>query len=241
MENFMPLILDAAVVLIVFTFMKGSARKGFVRTVVQFVGYLAAMVFANIGSKMLAAFAYDGFIRTRLLSFVENSLVNATDSDMIVSELTNAIESLPPLFSGILSSGSAGLPGALPSIINPDMGEIAMQLTDTFFAPMAIMVLRSVFFFLIFAASLFLVKLFAKAFTGLNYIPLIGPVNALLGGAVGILEAFLFLYIFAMILNFVLILTGNSVPFITQESIESTYLFKNFFAGNLPSQIFGGF
>ena len=59
--------------------------------------------------------------------------------------------------------------------------------------------------------------------------PIIGAVDGFLGAICGILKAFVFLFIFAIICFVVIVLTKNEFKFLNTNVVDSTYLFYMFY------------
>lgn len=52
MEQYVPILLDVLVVVVIISMVKASARRGFVRTVIQFAGYLVSLGISSVVSRM---------------------------------------------------------------------------------------------------------------------------------------------------------------------------------------------
>lgn len=61
---------------------------------------------------------------------------------------------------------------------------------------------------------MFLTRIVARCFTGLRHIPIVGPLNSVLGGCVGAVEGVLYLYLMVAIASLVLALTAIA-PYLT--------------------------
>ena len=59
--------------------------------------------------------------------------------------------------------------------------------------------------------------------------PIIGAIDGFLGAVCGILKAFIFLFIFAVMCFIVIMLTNNEFKFLNTNIIDSTYLFYMFY------------
>jgi hypothetical protein len=79
-----------------------------------------------------------------------------------------------------------------------------------------------------FAGCMLLVNALAGLLRGVNKIPLLGTVNALLGGVFGALQGMLYVFVGASVLWLLLTASGGSLPFLTGETVEKTFLFKHF-------------
>lgn len=59
-------------------------------------------------------------------------------------------------------------------------------------------------------------------------IPIVGPLNSVLGGCVGAVEGVLYLYLMVAIASLVLALTGDSIPYLNRQTLESTWILRLF-------------
>ena len=77
------------------------------------------------------------------------------------------------------------------------------------------------------------------------YIPIVGPLNSVLGGCVGAVEGVLYLYLMVAIASLVLALTGDSIPYLNRQTLESTWILRLFLEksalGALPAPDFSGY
>ncbi len=229
MEQYVPILLDVLVVVVIISMVKSSARRGFVRTVIQFAGYLVSLGISSVASRMAAIFVYSSFVREGIVDLIARNIQNVTDQEMVMEELIAALESLPSILQSALSQAGVDLTSALYGLTGDSVGKIAAVVADTVVGPAAIGLLRTVFFVIFFSICMLFVKSFARLFRGLYRIPLLGPANALLGGMVGGLEAILVVYVAAVLVSLLQTLTGDTLPLLTQEAVARTYLFRLFF------------
>ena len=103
MEQYVPILLDVLVVVVIISMVKASARRGFVRTVIQFAGYLVSLGISSVVSRMAAIFVYDSFVRDGIVDFLSRNIQNVTDQEMVMEELIAALESLPAILQSALS------------------------------------------------------------------------------------------------------------------------------------------
>ena len=73
------------------------------------------------------------------------------------------------------------------------------------------------------------VHIIAKLFIGVNHIPLIGPLNEVLGGMIGAAQGMLYMFVIASVVWFVLSASGGQIGPVTVDVVEDTILFKEFY------------
>ena len=78
---------DIVVVLAVLCMVLWSAKQGFIRTVINFAGYLISTVAAFAISNALSQFIYNSFIRDGLIHKIEESIINVTSQQDLILKL----------------------------------------------------------------------------------------------------------------------------------------------------------
>ena len=63
----MPIILDLIVIAVIFIFILVSAKKGFVRSLIEIVGFVLVIMLSNTVSTPLANITYDKFIEPSII------------------------------------------------------------------------------------------------------------------------------------------------------------------------------
>lgn len=220
---------DIVVVLAVLCMVLWSAKQGFIRTVINFAGYLISTVAAFAISNALSQFIYNSFIRDGLIHKIEESIINVTSQQDLILKLQEWMDKIPKMFQGLFTAD--GVQGIVDSF-NGSVSGTANAITDVICAPIIENGLRVILFFLVFFVLLGVVKGIARVTGLVNHVPVIGQMNALLGGLFGLLKAVILLWIFAFLLHAAIALLaagGDSTSILSEEAIQKTYLFKYFY------------
>ena len=85
------------------------------------------------------------------------------------------------------------------------------------------------FCLLIFVICVIIVKMIASLFKRFYKIPILGPVNSFLGGAVGVLKAAVLLYILAVAASFAVSVTANQLSWFNTDIISHSHIFSGFY------------
>lgn len=119
--------------------------------------------------------------------------------------------------------------GVLDVFISGDKSATAQVFEETVLGPAIKGILRV----LIFVILLIVLKLITNPIAGLfkfvNEIPIIGPVNKLFGGVLGIVEGAVIVIIVALLVRLTVFLSEGSLMFLNIDTIDKTYLFKYFY------------
>lgn len=221
----MSIILDAIIVLIILLFVFLSAKKGFVRTLIEVVGFIAAIAIALSISTPIANFCYDSAIQPIVTKTVE-SAVNEGGSN--VNQAVDTVWNKLPTF--LTESNFFNISKeSITSSINDETASDTAQLIDSInsLVKPAISKLISVILSVILVVILlFLVKLLAKVINKLFSFSLVGDINKTLGGILGLVKGAAVSVIFCMIISLILSFTKDGFLIFTYDAINSSYLFK---------------
>ena len=161
----------------------------------------------------------------------------------VLCDISDKISEVMPLVLGSYSAEvNSGKNDAVYKMIlglvtmeNADPGEAVM---NSVIAPVVKVPLRALIFAAIFAIIMILVEIIANVMKIINKIPVLGSINAFLGGLLGIAEGLLICVLISIFVQVLIALTDNSLIFINTLTIDKTILFKylynfeliNFFA-----------
>lgn len=175
---------------------------------------------------------------------ISEQIVSSGSADGFLQTLAAVLESIPSYLRNALEF--AGLPAdlTLPSIAD-STEQLAASIVEQTIGPTCIALFSTIFFLLFFSLFMFLTRIVARCFTGLRHIPIVGPLNSVLGGCVGAVEGVLYLYLMVAIASLVLALTGDSIPYLNRQTLESTWILRLFLEksalGALPAPDFSGY
>lgn len=220
----MSIVIDLIIVGIVLLFAVISAKKGFVKTVVEMVGFVAAIVIALTVSAPIAEFTYDKVIEPPILASISQE---ATDN---VSGIVNDIWEKMPEFIITKAEEKGHTQERVTESINAGMSsgaQTAVKATSqNVFKPIATSLLGLVFSAIIAIVLILLVKPIAKIVNGIFSFSIIGKANRALGAVVGILKGAVFAVVFCLLINLIISFSPNGILIFTPENIADSYAFK---------------
>lgn len=228
----MWIILDLIIVAIVALFVFLSAKRGFVRTVIEFVGYILAAYLAFTVGGIISTAIYDSAIEPAIVSSTTEKIVD-TAGEGLEFTVNSVWESLPNVAVNIaekLGVTSDSLKNSLTenSVNTENATAIAENAVSTIVEPVIVPLLKSIIGIILFTVLIFVVRILAKALNKVFKLPLIGGLNKFLGGVFGGLKGLLISVLFVMIIGLIMSFTENGFLIFTNENIEQTYLFKVF-------------
>lgn len=211
-----------------------SAKKGLVRTVLELVAFVAAILLSAQFCTPMATACYDNVLSARVESKITEEL-NTQESATAVKQASAVLESLPD-FTKWYAEGDDSTVRTLAEQIasgNYSGADAAHLLNENIAKPVCEAVLRAVLFLLLFAVLGAVFDWLAKAVSKLFKIPIVKNVNALLGGAFGALKGCAVVAALAFMLYSVAPYAGASV----REVLLSSKIVN--FVGSLPiTQLF---
>jgi len=240
--NYAWLAWDVFALVVLAHFVARSASRGFVRTIVSFLGFMIAAVLAGTFSTALAKLLYDNIVRDALELIVSRQIGAAVTDGAVTT--SSVLEFLPQslrvlaeqpgtLLDFIPQTFWDALEGTGDQLVQSFLGDnseaLAAVLVNNVLQSPVLALLRGISFFIIFSLTVFLVRYLSRALNIVNDIPVVGRFNTLLGGVVGLLQGLMALYLLAVLLQMVIQLTGNGLAWLNRQVIDSTFVYRVFF------------
>lgn len=219
----MSYIIDIIIIAIVLLTILFSAKRGFVRTVVEVAGFvLAFLISINLGN-FFSTITYDKVIEPALVSAVaDKSLENAsTTVDSVWDALPNVLIKNGEAFGVSKDILLEKLSGSAEST------ETALtEFSQTAIKPMATTFFSSIYSLILFLVLLFAVGFLSKAINKLFSFSIAGKLNRFLGGVIGIPKGIIFGYIFCILLTALFFFAPNGLWLFTRENTDKSYLYS---------------
>ena len=218
----MNFVLDLIILAIVIVTIYLSAKKGFVKVLVETVGFILAIVVSFTVSTPLAEATYDKFIEPSIIQSAEKNIQNDEGiekevweniPDIITKNAENfgiSAESFSETINENISLGTKkAVTVASQNVIKP----VCVSLVSMIYG----VILTTLLFIVVKFAAKFLNKLFSFS--------LVGKLNRTLGGVLGVFKGVAFAVLFVVIVSFLVSINGKLFN-ITIQDIEKTFLFK---------------
>lgn len=217
----MGLILDLIVIAIIFVFALLSAKRGFVRTIIEIVGFVLVILFANSVSPVISDFTYDKLVEPSIVNSVEKMQENGTDLDI-------SLDTMPKFVSNILGEGFdlSGFQNKINENISEGINSAITSASQTVVKPVVTGVLDVIFTIILTMVLSILVNLLAKFINKLFSFSLVGKANKILGAVLGIIKGVVICAIICTVISLIVSLTTNGILIFTQANIDSTNIFK---------------
>lgn len=230
------IIIDLICICIAFFIIFAAYRRGFLRSVILIVGYIASISISFILSRTLSERIYQHFISGWLSEQVDEILAQTIHADSFSSVVSELLSNLPDFLSNSIYSiygGEAELIKSLETATGGMAENIGDVITNTILAPILNSLLQMVLCLLIFMICAIIVKVIAALFKGFYSLPIIGTINSLLGGIIGFVQALFVLYILGLCVSVFISLTADGVNWLNEDIIRSTWIFRWFYGFSL--------
>ena len=210
----MNYLIDAVLLVIIVLCVIRSAKKGFVRSLIETIGLIVALVLAASCGNFIAQTVYDNTVRPTVSSAIEESFADAGN---------NALDQLPSFIKNSIDNSQITL------ALDETASDAAMRITDTVVKPIAYNLINSlatVIIFIVLAIVVRFVASFINArFTGLIF----GTANKLLGGCIGAVKGVAVAIVVCYVASFLISIMGNEIGFITSSDISNSYFARTIF------------
>lgn len=222
----MSYILDAIIVLIVLITVFLSAKKGFVRTLIEVVGIVAAIFVAFTFSSPIADTVYDKMVEPIVVKTVENV---ATDTADGTTAAVDAVWQKMPGFiteSNFLGLSKDNVLQQVQNETSTGVTALADSISNSFAKPVITKLLSVLVSVILVVVLIFVVKFLAKYINKLFSFSIIGTINKTLGGILGLVKGIALAVVFCMIITLIFSFTKNGFLIFTYDAINSSYIFK---------------
>ena len=203
-----------------------SAKHGFVRTLLELVGFIAAFVIAFTFSTPIAEYTYDSFIGPSVIESMDEVIVNNTNniSEGIISSIPENTMKIIEFF-GIKEAEITT--AVLPNLTN-GATNIADTISNEVLRPSITRIISAVLNILLIAILIPLFKWVAKLINKLFSYSFVGKLNKTLGGVLGILKGLAICVIICVVINFILSINQKGFWVITNENLDSSIVYSIF-------------
>jgi uncharacterized membrane protein required for colicin V production len=223
-------ILDLIVVAIIALFVYLSAKRGFVRTVIELVGYFLAIYLSFIISGAIADFTYNKVVEPAIVENISNK-ISTTTNESVDSTVDIIWEALPEFVSKSaenfnVSKNSVKATVAEKYTSNLDTKDFVKTVAENSVKLIVVPLIKTICSVILFIILMFVVKILARVLNKMFSLPLIGGLNKALGGVIGLLKGVIFATIFVLVIMFIASFTENGFLIFTNENIDKTIIFK---------------
>ena len=159
------------------------------------------------------------------------SVIESGVKESVAEQVLNNMFRDTPI-SGYVSSAASTLTditekleNVVQTFVSGTTADTARAVEENFVAPVIKWLLKALIFIVLIFILRFVINPVSNAFKFVNKVPVVGPINAVLGALFGLVEGLIFMYVTAILVKAVVSLTGDSLIFLNSETIEQSKLF----------------
>lgn len=248
------LLIDLILLIIIGISVYFAARRGFVRTFIEAIGFLAAGILALTICTPLANTTYDKMIEPPILEMAteqvdasfEDTLekipdfeINSKEYNEFKEKMNGSIDeifaSLPDFAKNYINQSGMKPEEILESadeVVNDGLTiedasqKLAKSISQNKIKPLVVQVLSVVYSSVILVLSLLIVKILAVALNKAVSFSIAGKLNVTLGGVCGLVKGLIFALLLCVGIYIFVPFTENGIWIFTLENIEKTLIFK---------------
>lgn len=219
------IVLDILFLVVVLLAIRNCARRGFVRTVVELVGWLVLVYAAFKLATPLAQQLYDRFLHESVSKAILERVQSAMQ-DTAAQTSQSLWSSLPGFVRAGFNMTQSGLEQTVADNISGGAEQICQMLMQSVITPALLLILRCVLIALIFALGTLLVRTVAISLNKLFSLPIVGSLNRTLGGVVGAVKGMILVLMLCVLLSLILTLIPEGLGPVNLEMLESSYTYR---------------
>ncbi len=219
MLKYVPYIVDFLLVVVIGVCVLSGGKRGFVRTLLSFIGIFVIFAAATYLSGRLAGFVYEQFIRQGLINSVQENISSHTDlsglSDLMKSGLIAVLTAL-----GLISQST------IDSIVSKidylaDPVRQAETIVDGALAEPVTQLIRVLLFIIILILCIIIFKAILSLSASFNNIPILGGFNKFLGALLGLVEGLVIAFILVYVTKTALVTTPEGTAMLENLNLKT--------------------
>ena len=221
-------LLDVLVIAVTVGFVWYGIRRGFLVMLVGTCGRLISCFGAYVGSRALAGTIYQVYIRDKLVSKVAATITDSFADYDISMQVSTVMQGIPGILRNMIYGvfgGTAQISEHIGEALFGSIQTVSSEVVD----PVVYLLLQSILFLLLFFCLKVVIGALSETLRNIRRCFLVGVPDMLVGGLFGLIEALLCLFVVVVFIRLLIYASGAQIPMLTDENIQSTYLFKYFY------------
>lgn len=206
----LSLILDIILVAVFAAFVFAAVKKGFIRTLLELVAVVAALVLAYQFSPVMSQAVFDGMLEKNITSSIETQIGDNFDATTAAKKAETALDAIPDFAVSLAETAGVNIDNIKNNISAEKLSaeNVAKELVEKIAEPIVTGALTIIFFVLLSCVLIIILRIAAAKIAKLFKVPLVGTVDKLLGAVLGICRGLVVLVLICTVLEF-LFANGN--------------------------------
>lgn len=231
----MGIFLDVSIIILFIVFIVSGFKKGLIKSLVGFVGTIIAIFLSAYLSRIVSLFIYDNFVRDTLLVNINDILNEYVEHDLNEKALA-VFNGLPNILSNALTF--CGITSnVVGNVIESSAGNASYALVELFY-PTIISIIKTILMPFIFLIVIIPINLLTKVVGKVSRFPVLRQIDQIIGATIAALKCFVLILLITFLLRMFLPMMGSIPNIFSKNTIESTFLFKNFYDNNMIYNFF---
>lgn len=204
------MVLDIIFLAVIIIFIINGAVRGFAKSIMNIAAVVASFILTNVLSSAISEWIFNSFVRNDLLAKLNTPVTNTEIS------VNTALGNLPSWVSGIVSFFCNLFGFDEQRLIDCFAGKAvssnlnAVQITDNFVKPIVTGIFSFFIAIILFVLLMTVFKLIIRLVNKLFDLPVISPINRVLGGVFGAVEGIIIIIAFLAILAVIMDWTNST-------------------------------
>ena len=226
------LIMDAVILLIFIIQIRRGLHSGLLRTVVECLAWLVAMVLAAMISQVVSGVIYNMFFSGKVTELLTQAATENSSPEAFAAAMNQALESLPAAVRAGVEFVMESINLDIAAVDGAQLTEFAQTVAESVVRPIITSMIQLVCFVLLFILGMIILRLVAVAFGMFNSIPLVGGLNRLLGGALGAVKAAVMVFVLLAGVELYLASSAGQGEFLNWDTIQKSVVTPFFYENN---------
>lgn len=222
----MSIVLDLIVLAIILFTVFMSAKRGFVRVALEVVGFIAAVFITFTISTPLGNITYDKIIEPPIVSSVSSAAGESTSQ--VVDKTWDSLPEFVKNNSEKIGISKEKIDKSIGENIGEGAEAAVKSASQNAVKPVVVRILSLIYSVFILIILLFLVKILAKFINRLFSFSLVGKMNRVLGGILGIPKGIIIAIAFCLIISLAVSFTSGGFLIFTKDAIDNSWFFSHF-------------
>ena len=169
-----------------------------------------------------------GIENVLLTEVLAQNIKNSEVADSVNELIEQVAESVPALgLEGkTIEDIDNGMVNKIVISVVESSGNPGKAVLDNVAKPIVLVPVRTIVFIILFFLILIVLSVIIKATSIVNKLPLIGKLNSLLGGVLGLVEGLVILFIIVIVAHMATAVTNNTLIFLNEMTINKSFAFS---------------
>lgn len=224
---------DILSLIIIVIFAIIGVKNGAAKVVCRILSVAAAFVLAVFLSHFLAELVYNTFIKQTITESINSAVINSY-SGSAAEKAVELLSNLPVLLSNVLAYF-----GVSEASVAAMLSSSASNALEAAVMTPVVGIISVIFFIILFIAFRFLLNKVFSAVAKVFRLPVIRVLDSFLGVVFGVVEGFLLLWVFALVLRLVIPLTNGSFFVFSESYLADSVFFSLLYFGDISELVQG--